>query len=629
MGKRAIAVGLLLLVACDGGGTEDDGGVDSGRDEDGGDPPVESCEGQSDGTACDEGSDTICIGEECVASRCGDGFVDEARGEQCEEENDIAFDGCEPDTCLFTCADDATCADTDVCNGQEQCVAHRCELGAPAADGTPCDDVPDGVCHPLPEPACIAAECGNGLRDADEACDDGRNGDATDGCADDCELACTGLEGGCTFSFIPESHDFGMLAEGQVSTVQPLTIQNVSLETTTDNVTVVIAGEDASNFTIADVMCVGRLGSLVTCSVTVRFDPVGAGTRRAMIVVRGGAGEEGAAEVRGFAIGDDGRACTATAECQSGNCVDGFCCNESESSCSGCRSCGVSGSEGTCSSVPSGEDPHGECAGLACSSGVCNGAGACAADRAGTECQFDGCSGAALVRHHCNDTQTDCPTATSSEACAGQLVCAADGTSCRTSCTEDAHCVAGTWCDGSACRPLLPAASSCTRNRQCGTAGGCYQGLCRNCVLNTHDCWSWSSVFHDGVCLPTADGANRCGQCATEPDPAAACAAGGTGNSCAISEFNASYGSCRCTSDSQCTGTSNPYCLADPYGSFCGCVVLTSGAPQGIQRCQTNQVCVANVPNDYWASCKYRAGEPCPTDPTRCASGYCTGGVCG
>jgi hypothetical protein len=65
----------------------------------------------------------------------------------------------------------------------------------------------------------------------------------------------------------------------------------------------------------------------------------------------------------------DGEACTAGAQCISGNCPadDGVCCNEP---CSGdCRSCG----DGTCGNTPLGTDPDDDCPGV----NVCNGAGMC------------------------------------------------------------------------------------------------------------------------------------------------------------------------------------------------------------------------------------------------------------
>src|SRR5262249_36193554 len=51
--------------------------------------------------------------------------------------------------------------------------------------------------------------------------------------------------------------------------------------------------------------------------------------------------------------------CTMASQCPTGFCVDGVCCN---SACNGtCESCAVPGSLGTCTAVPDGTDPDGEC----------------------------------------------------------------------------------------------------------------------------------------------------------------------------------------------------------------------------------------------------------------------------
>ncbi|MCS6797711.1 MAG: putative metal-binding motif-containing protein [Myxococcota bacterium] len=60
-----------------------------------------------------------------------------------------------------------------------------------------------------------------------------------------------------------------------------------------------------------------------------------------------------------------GDACTSSGQCQDGlQCVDGVCCT---SACTGaCMACNVSGSRGTCTPIPSGQDPDGECGGFSC-----------------------------------------------------------------------------------------------------------------------------------------------------------------------------------------------------------------------------------------------------------------------
>lgn len=173
-------ISTLALIGCDGETPppDEDAGVDGGG---GG-----GCVGAADGASC--GSALICIAEECVASTCGDGYLDEAMAEECDDGNTLAFDGCEPLTCTFTCADDSACIDTAVCNGVETCTDHVCAAGTPPANGTDCTLAAGGagVCRAT---VCVAAGCGNGVPDGAEECDDSNDVDG-DGCDVDCTFSC-------------------------------------------------------------------------------------------------------------------------------------------------------------------------------------------------------------------------------------------------------------------------------------------------------------------------------------------------------------------------------------------------------------------------------------------------------
>ncbi|XXY17664.1 MopE-related protein [Sorangium sp. So ce216] len=78
----------------------------------------------------------------------------------------------------------------------------------------------------------------------------------------------------------------------------------------------------------------------------------------------------------GACLAANGAACATAAQCQSGNCVDGYCCN---TACGGtCQACNVSGSIGSCASYAANTDPANECA------ADCDGSGACEVINAGT-----------------------------------------------------------------------------------------------------------------------------------------------------------------------------------------------------------------------------------------------------
>ena len=197
---RVLCIGSALLwIACDGEPLPVvDGGRDAGGDRlDSGTTPTDAgtdggeafdCAGEDDGTVCDEGF--ICLADACSPSVCGDGFIDAARGEQCEDGNEEANDGCQPGSCTFTCEEDSECADTATCNGAETCdvTVHRCQPGTNLPNGDACTlgTGEGGECN---AGNCVMAGCGNGVTSSSEECDDGNAVDG-DGCDTDCTFSC-------------------------------------------------------------------------------------------------------------------------------------------------------------------------------------------------------------------------------------------------------------------------------------------------------------------------------------------------------------------------------------------------------------------------------------------------------
>lgn len=178
----ALASGCSVLV--DGAIRDRDAGGDG--DLDGGGGGIISCAGLADGTMC--GGGRVCIDEACEISECGDGVVDPALGEECDDANDVPGDGCEAD-CDFTCEDDSDCDDELPCTGVETCGGdHTCVAGTPLGSGASCEQPggEDGVCRGTD---CVPAGCGNNLVDAGEECDDGNPTDG-DGCDADCTYSC-------------------------------------------------------------------------------------------------------------------------------------------------------------------------------------------------------------------------------------------------------------------------------------------------------------------------------------------------------------------------------------------------------------------------------------------------------
>ncbi len=183
-------------------GTGDTGTGDTGTGDTGATGP---CLGQADGIGC--GLDKICAQEACVTPTCGDGVRSLGNGadrvdEDCDDGNDIAFDGCESD-CTFSCWKDVDCDDSLQCNGSETCdlETHKCAPGI----ATDCND--DNAC--TMDVCTEAAGCTNTLIDEDG---DGHAPTSLGACGSDCddtdktvyigaEELCDGIDNNCNGDF--------------------------------------------------------------------------------------------------------------------------------------------------------------------------------------------------------------------------------------------------------------------------------------------------------------------------------------------------------------------------------------------------------------------------------------------
>ena len=119
----------------------------------------------------------------------------------------------------------------------------------------------------------------------------------------------------------------------------------------------------------------------------------------------------------------DGEACLRDSQCISSHCIDQVCC---ATLCDQiCERCDLSGTAGTCTRVPAGEDPDGDCPGDGACGGACDDAGACTFPGAETTCapcaRCDG-SGNCAVWVAINTDPGD--------ACGLCRVCPGDGPDC-------------------------------------------------------------------------------------------------------------------------------------------------------------------------------------------------------
>ena len=169
-----------------------------------------------------------------------------------------------------------------------------------------------------------------------------------------------------------------------------------------------------------------------------------------------------------------GTSCSSTADCSSGACVDGVCCDTQESSCGECRACNVPGSVGTCAPTP----------GIYCDDGV-----ACTT----SICRGDVCVSTATV---C-ETESECLTAGTCDPALDRCIweLAADRTPCgfgNGQCREGAcvnRCIPETCVPTECFMPeICDAFEGCVgRNAEDGTPctddrlltqGRCVNGMC-------------------------------------------------------------------------------------------------------------------------------------------------------
>lgn len=149
--------------------------------------PPPPCANDVDGTACGQGM--ICLNRTCVPTQCGDGFVDRAANEECDDKNEVTTDacvackratcgdgfvragveecddrnttprdGCE-NNCLWTCKDNNACSNNNACDGIETCnlQTHTCQPGTPVVPSGSQSYTFTGTAAVFVVPACVTS----------------------------------------------------------------------------------------------------------------------------------------------------------------------------------------------------------------------------------------------------------------------------------------------------------------------------------------------------------------------------------------------------------------------------------------------------------------------------------------
>ena len=319
-----------------------------------------------------------------------------------------------------------------------------------------------------------------------------------------------------------------------------------------------------------------------------------------------------------------GSACTSTADCDSGFCVDNpagtskICCS---SACSaGCQACKTDGSACTPKNAGVADSTCGTSA-ASCQNGTCNGAGACAITT-GATCGSASCVGAGSF--------TPAPTCTSGGQCnAGQAITCSSGacsssTACATtkgpgaSCAQTSECNAGLYCTNGVCCT----SSSCGKCHACNLNGA---GTCSAVAAGTSDaaCPADSSNCMYGGC-------NGSGDCQASPSGTAC--GGGTVCTDDPSIIAGQRASTSLRRNKKCNGTAAGAagCLVDNVST-----PTTCGAPQGAPgltcqdavNCKTSCFVESDCSQYFFCAagaCTAKNGATC-ADATQCTNGACTG----
>jgi hypothetical protein len=331
-----------------------------------------------------------------------------------------------------------------------------------------------------------------------------------------------------------------------------------------------------------------------------------------------------------LAIGDR---CSSPGQCGSSFCTEGVCCRES---CAGaCRSCLGSNtglSDGTCGPVRPGLDPRNDCDSSSHEScghdGTCDGAGACQNWGADIVCAPEACAdGAHAAERRCNG-KGQCSPGTAG-ACAPYLC---EGAHCRTRCSSEADCVAGSFCANGSCGGKKAQGAGCLANAECGS-GTCSDGVCceSECSGKCSSCKFAETGLPDGTCAPVRAGTDSGGDCAAS-DPST------------------------CGQDGKCDGLGG--CRKHVAGTVCSTAACsnnrtealptrmcngqgTCGAADGLScgkylcegsHCMTSCSSNSDCSSQYYCpsgSCETKKilGSMC-SDNSECVSGICGGRCC-
>jgi hypothetical protein len=345
----------------------------------------------------------------------------------------------------------------------------------------------------------------------------------------------------------------------------------------------------------------------------------------------GGADPDGGSDAPAGAA--NGAVCTMAADCASGYCVDGVCCEAAcTGDCSACVAAKTGEASGLCRPITNGTDPDDECPQDPTAScgrdGQCDGAGACRAWGSGITCAVQACNGSTYTpARTCNGAGV-CQTVNNMSC--GAYMCGA--ATCKTMCVSTGDCTAGNFCTSAgACSPQKDNGFTCVAGDECAS-GFCVDGYCCQEACNgaCQACSGAKTGQANGICLPITGGTDPDNEC--PQDAASSCGLDGQCNGA---------GACRYWGTSTvCVGES---CLGMTYtpartcngGGACQTVTPRSCDAYvcGTSACKTSCTSITDCASGFFCSTAGNCvtlkanGAVCGA-PDECTSGACIDGVC-
>ncbi|HXU01617.1 MAG TPA: hypothetical protein VN903_11530 [Polyangia bacterium] len=364
------------------------------------------------------------------------------------------------------------------------------------------------------------------------------------------------------------------------------------------------------------------------------------GVDRADTAVDGNPGDVTDGGEAGTVKQPNGHGCAADAECTSGFCRDGVCCNDMcAGACKACARTYTGMNDGTCANAVGGSNPRDMClnetADLPCGlDGTCDGTGQCRKVPANKPCGQPTCSSDGhtfMPVGTCSGTGTCTPGMP--QDC-GMYACASTG--CAKPCAGPQDCPTTQYCSSSGtCKTKKVLGTGC------GAASECDSGFCstvdlvccdKACTDSCTSCLKMHTAQADGTCAPVQLGLDPHNDCS--PDDVSTCGKDGNCDGRGACHLFANGTGCGPGSCSGATFTPAKTCngagVCGPSGNNVNCGQSACSVNGCLTMCSVDTDCAASSycnTTSRQCAAKKANGATCNIGK-ECINGACVENVC-